>query len=44
MSQQLHVRSKEVLKMIGENSPQWEKFVPMDVAKVIKDKNLFKNR
>ena len=44
MSQQLHVRSKEVLKMIGENSPQWEKFVPMDVAKVIKEKNLFKNR
>ena len=42
MSGQLHVKSREVLKMIRDNNPDWEKFVPMVVANVIKEKNLFK--
>ncbi len=44
MSQQLHVKSREVLKMIRAENPDWEKFVPMVVAKVIKEKGLFKNK
>jgi hypothetical protein len=41
MSEQLHVKAREVLKMIRSNNPDWEKFVPMIVAKVIKEKDLF---
>jgi len=43
MSKQLHVKSREVLKMIQENNPEWEKYVPMIVAKTIKEKGLFKD-
>lgn len=42
MAGQLHVKAKEVLKMIREENPKWEKFVPMDVATVIKEKRLFR--
>jgi hypothetical protein len=42
MSEQLHVKAREVLKMIRSNNSDWEKFVPMVVAKVIKEKSLFK--
>jgi len=42
MSEQLHIKSREVLKMIREGNPQWERYVPMVVAQVIKEKNLFK--
>jgi len=42
MSEQLHVKAREVLKMIRSNNSDWEKFVPMVVAKVIKEKGLFK--
>jgi len=41
MSEQLHIKSREVLKMIREGNPQWERYVPMVVAQVIKEKNLF---
>ncbi len=41
MSKQLHVRSRDVLKMIQDNNPDWEKYVPMIVAKSIKAKGLF---
>jgi len=41
MSAQLQVKSREVLKMIQENNPAWEKYVPMIVAEMIKEKNLF---
>lgn len=41
MSAQLQVKSREVLKMIREKNPDWEKYVPMLVADTIKEKNLF---
>ncbi len=44
MSEQLHVKAKEVLKMIREDNPDWEKYVPMVVAGEIRKKNLFKKK
>lgn len=41
MADQLHIRSHEVLSMIENNDPNWEKYVPMSVAKTIKDRNLY---
>ena len=41
MSEQLHVKSREVLKMIMEGKAEWEKYVPMVVANIIKEKSLF---
>jgi len=41
MSQQLHVKSREVLQMIENGDPNWEKYVPMTVSKTIKEKKLF---
>ncbi len=43
MAKQLHVKSHEVLQMIQENNPDWEKYVPMTVAKTIKEKDLFRD-
>jgi len=42
MSHQLHIRSHEVLKMIHNNNPDWEKYTPMQVVKTIKERGLFK--
>ncbi len=41
MSQQLHVKAHEVLQMILDDNPDWEKYVPMTVSKTIKKKKLF---
>ncbi len=41
MSKQLHIKSYEVLKMIQKGNPGWERYVPMAVAKTIKEKRLF---
>ncbi len=41
MSKQLHVKSQQVLKMIQDGNNEWEKYVPMSVAKTIKEKKLF---
>ena len=41
MSDQLRVKSIEVSRMISENNPEWEKYVPMVVAETIKKKKLF---
>ena len=41
MSEQLHIKSREVLKMIQKGKTEWEKYVPMDVANTIKEKSLF---
>ncbi len=41
MSQQLFMKSREVLQMIREGRPEWEKYVPMTVANTIKKKKLF---
>lgn len=41
LSDQLRVKSFEVLKMIEKGDKKWEKFVPMIVAKTIKEKQLF---
>lgn len=41
LSDQLRVKSYEVLKMIENGDPNWEKYVPMVVAKSIKEKKLF---
>ncbi|NOX87147.1 MAG: TonB-dependent receptor [Chlorobi bacterium] len=41
MSQQLHIKAYEVLQMIQDGNPDWEKYVPMTVAKTIKEKKLF---
>ncbi len=39
----LFIKSREVQKMIRENNPEWERYVPMEVAKAIKEKALFKD-
>lgn len=41
MSDQLRIKSHEVLKMIEDGDQNWEKYVPMVVAKTIKEKQLF---
>jgi len=38
---QLRVKSYEVLKVNEKGDSNWEKFVPMVVAKSIKEKGLF---
>lgn len=42
LSKQLHIKSHQVLEMIQDNNPEWEKYVPMTVAKTIKEKGLFR--
>ncbi len=37
----LFIKSREALKMVQEGNPEWEHFVPMSVAKTIKEKKLF---
>jgi len=37
----LEVFSREVLKMIGENKPGWERMLPSGVAEIIKKQELF---
>ena len=41
MSDGLRVKSHEVQQMIRDGDPGWEKYVPMVVAKTIKEKGLF---
>ncbi len=41
MAEQMFVKSREVLKMIQEDNPDWERYVPMIVARTIKEKKLF---
>ncbi len=41
LSEQMFVKSWEVLKMIQNGNPEWERYVPMTVAKTIKEKKLF---
>ena len=41
LSEQMFVKSRDVLKMIQEGNPDWEHYVPMSVAKTIKEKKLF---
>jgi hypothetical protein len=43
LSDQLIIKSREVLKMIQDEDPEWEKYVPMAIANRIKEKNLFKD-
>ena len=40
MINQLHVSTREVNKMITSGKNNWEKFVPMSVCKIIKEKKL----
>jgi len=41
MINQLHIKTREVHTMIKEGDPIWEKYVPMRVAEIIKNKNLY---
>ena len=41
MTQHLYVKSHEVLKMIQDGNPDWEKYVPMTIGRTIKEKKLF---
>jgi hypothetical protein len=38
----LYITSHEVLEMIRNNDPGWKKYVPIQIAKTIKEKNLFR--
>jgi len=40
MVNQLHISTREVNNMIQKGDPNWEKYVPMSVCKIIKDKGL----
>lgn len=42
MNDQLHIKAREVLALIKDGNPEWEKYVPMKVAKMIKDKKIYK--
>ncbi|MBN2614086.1 MAG: hypothetical protein JXR71_00200 [Bacteroidales bacterium] len=44
MSDQLHIKSREVWQMIRDGNADWEKYVPMKIAKIIKEKKLFKDK
>lgn len=39
---QLHISTRQVHKMIIDGNSTWEKFVPMSVAKIIKEKDLYR--
>jgi len=41
MSDQLRVKSYEVIEMIETGDKNWEKYVPMAIANMIKEKRLF---
>lgn len=41
MKAQLHIKARQVLKMINDGNKEWEKYVPMNVAKMIKEKGLY---
>jgi hypothetical protein len=41
MSKQLHITSHQVLEMIKSGNSEWEKYVPMSIARTIKEKKLF---
>ena len=43
LPEHLFIRSREVLRMIHENDPEWETYVPMSIAKTIREKELFRN-
>jgi hypothetical protein len=38
---QLHITSGKVLQMIKSGDEMWEKYVPMVIAAIIKEKKLF---
>ena len=40
-NENLEIFSREILRMIKEKNPEWEKYVPEAAAKVIKERNLF---
>jgi len=40
MINQLHISTREVNEMIKKGDPNWEKYVPMSVCKIIKEKGL----
>ncbi len=42
MKNQLHISTRKVLKMIITGDPEWEKYVPISVAKIIKEKTLYR--
>ncbi len=40
---ELYIDSHEVLQMIKDGNPAWKKYVPIEIAKTIKEKNLFRD-
>ena len=42
LPEHLFIKSREVLKMIREEHPEWEQYVPMEIARTIKQKKLFR--
>ena len=42
MVNQLHISTRKVHKMIVDGDSAWEKYVPISVAKIIKDNNLYR--
>jgi len=41
MVSQLHITTREVHKMIIDGNSEWERYVPISVAKIIKEKSLY---
>jgi hypothetical protein len=41
MKAQLHIKARQVLQMIKNGNKEWEKYVPMNVARMIKEKGLY---
>ena len=42
MKNQLHISARKILKMIIIGDTEWEKYVPISVARIIKEKNLYR--
>jgi hypothetical protein len=42
-STQLHIRPQEVLSKLQSGDPAWETMVPPEVAKLIRERNLFRD-
>ena len=41
MESQLHITTRIVHKMITDGNPEWEKYVPISVARIIKERRLY---
>ncbi len=42
LPEHLFIKSREVLRLLHEGNPEWETYVPMEIARTIREKELFR--